>query len=124
MTPNVSRLKIRPRDALHPPRKMAELRSYFVYIVASRSRNLYTGVTNDLERRMIQHREGLVPGFTKRYRIHRLVYYEMFGDITAAILREKQVKHWNRQKRLALISSQNPTWKDLAEFLFPRLRNG
>lgn len=94
--------------------------SYFVYIVASRSRNLYTGVTNDLERRILEHRQGLVPGFTKRYRVHRLVYYESFGDIKAAIAREKQVKHWDRQKRLALITSQNPTWKDLTEFLFPR----
>ena len=100
--------------------------SYFVYIVASRSRNLYTGVTNDLERRLLEHKRGLVPGFTKRYRISRLVYYEtfgdIFGDIKSAITRKKEVKHWNRQKRLALIASQNPTWKDLAEFLFPKLK--
>lgn len=102
---------------------MATAHSYFVYIIASRSRNLYTGVTNDLERRLLEHKQGLVPGFTKRYRIGRLVYYEMFGDITAAIAREKQVKHWTRQKRLALIASQNPTWKDLAEFLFPKLKS-
>jgi putative endonuclease len=93
-----------------------------VYIVASRSRNLYTGVTNNLERRISQHRQGPVPGFTKRYRIHRLVYYEEFGDIRAAIAREKQVKHWDRRKRLALIDAQNPTWKDLTEFLFPKLK--
>ena len=96
--------------------------SYFVYILASRSRNLYTGVTNDLHRRIVQHRDGLIPGFTKRYRIHRLVYYEVFGEISAAIAREKQVKHWDRQKRLALIETQNPTWKDLTEFLFPKLK--
>jgi len=98
------------------------LHSYFVYIVSSRSRNLYTGVTNDLERRISQHKRGLVPGFTKHYRIHRLVYYEEFGDVRAAIEREKQVKHWNRQKRLALIEAQNPTWKDLTEFLFPKFK--
>jgi len=96
------------------------LHNYFVYVVASRSRNLYTGVTNDLERRISEHKRGLVPGFTKRYRIHRLVYYEEFGDIRAAIAREKQVKDWGRQKRIALIETQNPTWKDLTEFLFPK----
>ena len=96
------------------------MQTYFVYIVASRSRNLYTGVTNDLQRRILQHKQGLVPGFTTRYRIQRLVYYEQFGDIRAAIAREKQVKGWNRQRRLALIASRNPTWKDLGEFLFPQ----
>ena len=94
-------------------------KSYFVYIVASRSRTLYTGVTNNLERRLVEHRQGAVPGFTKRYRIHRLMYYEVFGDIRAAIAREKQIKGWDRQKRLALIAGFNPTWKDLGEFLFP-----
>ena len=101
----------------------ASLRTYFVYIVASRSRNIYTGVTNDLERRISQHKQGFVQGFTRRYRIHRLVYYEEFGDIRAAIAREKEVKHWDRKKRLALIATQNPTWKDLKEFLFPNRRN-
>jgi putative endonuclease len=93
-------------------------RSYFVYIVASRSRNLYAGVTNNLERRIIEHREGLVPGFSKRYRIHRLVYYELFGNIRAAIAREKQIKAWSRKKKIALIEADNPTWVDLAESLF------
>ena len=64
----------------------------FVYIIASRSHNLYTGVTNNLERRLFEHREGQVTGFAKRYKIHRLVYYESFGDIRAAIAREKQIK--------------------------------
>jgi putative endonuclease len=90
-----------------------------VYIVSSRSRNIYTGVTIDLQRRISERKQGFVQGFTKRYRIHRLVYYEEFGDIRAAIAREKEVKHWDPQKRLALIATQNPTWKDLAEFLFP-----
>ena len=94
-------------------------KSYFVYIVASRSRTLYTGVTNNLQRRLAEHRQGAVPGFTKRYRIHRLMYYEVFGEIRAAIAREKQIKGWNRQKRLALIDDFNPTWKDLGELLFP-----
>jgi putative endonuclease len=92
----------------------------FVYIVASRSHNLYTGVTNNLERRLSEHREGLVPGFTKRYKIRRLVYYESFGDMRAAIAREKQIKGWDRKKRVALIEAKNPMWADLAESLFPK----
>jgi len=93
-------------------------RSCFVYIVASRSHNLYTGVTNNLKRRITQHREGLVPGFTKRYRIHRLVHYEVFGYIRDAIAREKQIKAWSRQKKIALIQTNNPAWIDLADALF------
>jgi putative endonuclease len=95
-------------------------RSYFVYIIASRSHNLYTGVTNNLERRLLEHREGLIPGFAKRYRIHRLVFYEGFGDIRTAIAREKQIKGGDRKKRVALIEANNPTWADLAETLFPK----
>jgi putative endonuclease len=94
--------------------------SCFVYIIASRSHNLYTGVTNHLERRIVEHREGLVPGFTQRYRIRRLVHYEAFGDIRAAIAREKQIKAWSRKKKLALIEANNPMWADLALSLFPK----
>jgi putative endonuclease len=71
----------------------------FVYIIANRSHNLYTGVTNNLARRLFEHREGLVSGFAKRYRIHLLVHYETFGDIRSAIAREKQIKGWDRKKR-------------------------
>jgi len=85
-----------------------------VYIVASRSRNLYTGITSDIERRVYEHKKGLIPGFTKKYRIHRLVYYEVFGDVRAAIAREKQIKAWTRAKRVALIESKNRLWDDLA----------
>jgi putative endonuclease len=94
--------------------------SCFVYIIASRSHNLYTGVTNNLERRLLEHREGLIPGFAKRYKIHRLVYYESFGDIRAPIAREKQIKGWDRSKRVALIEANNPMWADLALSLFPK----
>ena len=93
---------------------------YYVYILASRSRNLYTGVTNNLERRLAQHRFGLVPGFTKRYRIFRLVHYEMFGDIRLAIAREKQIKAWRRERKLWLIQRNNPRWNDLAADWFPK----
>ncbi len=89
-------------------------RTYSVYILASRSRSLYTGVTGDLERRMIEHREGLVPGFTSRYRIFRLVHFEVFGDIRCAIAREKEIKAWRREKRIWLVERHNPAWEDLA----------
>lgn len=90
------------------------LKTYYVYIMASKSRTLYTGVTSNLERRVIQHRGKLLPGFTARYNINRLVYYEVFGDIVAAIGREKQVKAWARRKKIALIESVNRDWKDLS----------
>ena len=91
---------------------------YYVYIVASRSRTLYTGVTNNLLRRIAEHKEGLFLGFTKRYKIHRLVYYEVFSDIRAAIVREKQVKSWKREQRVALIEKKNRVWADLTETLY------
>ncbi|MGH9718509.1 MAG: GIY-YIG nuclease family protein [Candidatus Acidiferrales bacterium] len=92
-------------------------RTYCVYILASRSRILYAGVTNNLEQRVRQHRERLVPGFTSRYRIFRLVHYEMFGDIRLAIAREKEIKGWRREKKLWLICQHNPLWEDLSECL-------
>ena len=92
-------------------------RTYWIYILASRSRNLYTGVTNDLQRRMIEHCNGLVPGFTSRYRIFRLVYFEPFGDIRDAIAREKEIKGWRREKKVWLIEKRNPTWHDFGEDL-------
>jgi putative endonuclease len=90
-------------------------RRYFVCILASRSRNLYTGMTSRLMGRIREHREGRVPGFASRYRIHRLVYVEAFRDVRDAICREKEIKSWRRELRLKLIESQNPTWTDLAE---------
>jgi len=95
-------------------------RTYCVYILASRSRRLYTGVTNDLQRRIIEHRAGLVPGFTKQYRIFRLVHFETFGEIRVAIAREKEIKGWRREKKIWLIERDNPTWEDLAEKLWPQ----
>lgn len=89
-------------------------REYFVYILSSRSRTLYVGVTNDLHRRVWEHRSHLVPGFTARYRIERLAYFESTCDVLAAITREKQIKGWNRAKKIALIEAGNPAWDDLA----------
>ena len=82
--------------------------------MASRSRTLYTGVTNDLNRRVAEHRNRLTPGFTSRYRIMRLVYFEETENIYGAIVREKQIKGWTRAKKIALIESMNPTWEDLS----------
>jgi len=90
------------------------VRSYYVYIMASRSRVLYTGVTRDLTRRVSEHKHKLVPGFTAEYNANRLVYYEDFRDIRSAISREKQIKGWLRSKKIALVESTNPTWQDLS----------
>lgn len=93
-------------------------RTYSTYIMASRSRVLYIGVTNDLARRVNEHRQGLVAGFTRKYRVNRLVYFEEFADIRDAIAREKEIKGWRRSRKVSLISGRNPTWEDLAEPLF------
>jgi putative endonuclease len=90
-------------------------RRYHFYIMASRSRTLYCGVTSKLETRVWQHKNHRIPGFTDRYNIERLVYCEHHGDIRSAIAREKQIKRWSRQKKLTLIERQNPTWLDLSE---------
>jgi putative endonuclease len=88
---------------------------YYVYIMASRSLNLYTGMTNNICQRALQHKGGEIEGFTKRYHINRLVYYETFEHVGNAIVREKQIKSWTRAKRIALIKSMNPTWLDLSD---------
>ena len=87
---------------------------YYVYIMTNKSRTLYTGVTNDLERRVYEHKKKLVPGFTTKYNITRLVYFEATQDVGAAIAREKQIKGWLRTKKIALIDSVNPGWADLS----------
>src|SRR5215831_19192618 len=92
---------------------MPRQHQYWVYIATNGSRTLYTGITNDLERRMCEHRNSLVPGFTSRYRIDRLVYFETTSDVWAAISREKQIKGWRRLKKVALIEAINPEWADL-----------
>lgn len=93
---------------------MLTVNQYYVYIMTNKSRTLYTGVTNDLERRVYEHKQKLVPGFTAKYNITRLVYFEVTQDVQAAITREKQIKGWLRSKKIALIESVNPEWKDLS----------
>ena len=88
--------------------------TYYVYIMTNKTRTLYTGVTNNLQKRVLQHKRKLVPGFTSQYNITRLVYYEVHGDVRAAIQREKQIKSWLRAKKVALVVALNPAWKDLS----------
>jgi putative endonuclease len=88
------------------------VKQHYVYIVASRSRNLYIGITNDLERRVYEHKKKLVPGFTAKYNIDRLVYFDTVEDVHAAITREKQIKGWRRHRKITLIESVNPGWND------------
>jgi putative endonuclease len=88
---------------------------YYVYIMANPRHVLYTGVTNDLERRVWQHKMKRLPGFTSKYDCTSLVYYESTSDVTSAIEREKQINGWIRRRKIALIESINPTWLDLAE---------
>ena len=90
------------------------MRTYYVYIMASRSRVLYTGVTNDLTRRVNEHKRGFNAGFTSRYRVTRFVYLEEFSDIRDAIAREKAIKGWKRWRKIGLVEARNPTWEDLA----------
>ena len=90
------------------------MKQYYVYIMTNKSRTFYVGMTNDLARRVYQHQQKLIGGFTKRYNITMLVYYESTTDVRIAIEREKQVKDWRRSKKIALIESMNPTWQDLS----------
>lgn len=87
---------------------------YWVYIMASRGGTLYVGVTHDLKRRAWEHKNGVFLGFTSKFRVNRLVYFEVFEDGAAASSREKQIKGFRRQKKLDLINSVNPRWDDLA----------
>lgn len=86
------------------------MKRFFVYILASRSRALYVGVTSDLQERLFEHQAGISSDFTTRYKINRLVYFEEFMDARAAIAREKQIKSWRRSKKIRLIESKNPDW--------------
>ena len=90
------------------------MREYFVYLMANRSRLLYIGVTNNLLRRVCEHKHKLIEGFTARYNLNQLVYYETFNDVRLAIAREKQLKGWLKWRKYELIESVNPHWRDLA----------
>lgn len=94
------------------------MNQYYVYIMTNRSKTLYTGVTNDLMRRVYEHKNKMVEGFTKKYNITKLVYYEVTNNVQIAIAREKLIKGWLRRKKIALIESINREWKDLSERWF------
>ncbi|MBU2008984.1 MAG: GIY-YIG nuclease family protein [Chloroflexi bacterium] len=105
------------------------MNQYYVYVMSNRSKTLYTGVTNDLQRRVYEHKQKLVKGFTEKYNMTMLVYYEMTPEVGSAISREKQIKGWLRSKKIALIESKNPQWRDLSDEWYktgvdPSLRSG
>lgn len=87
--------------------------NYFVYMLTNNSGMLYIGVTNNLERRIYEHKQKLIPGFSEKYKFNKLIYFEQSGDINACIAREKQLKGWRRSKKLSLILQLNPKLKDL-----------
>ena len=91
------------------------MNDYYVYIMTNKSGTLYTGVTNNLRRRVAQHKSKVSSSFTQKYNINKIVYFEATSDIYSAITREKQIKGWIRKKKIALIESVNPEWKDLSE---------
>jgi len=94
------------------------MHNYYVYIMSSKSRVLYVGITNDIHHRVWEHQHDELPGFTSKYRVHRLVYFERFQYVRNAIAHEKAIKGWLRQKKIALIQAENPTWEDLSESWF------
>jgi putative endonuclease len=103
---------------------MYEEKISYVYIMASgKNGTLYIGVTSNLEDRVHKHKEGIIEGFTKKYNVKNLVYYEIYGDIREAITREKQLKKWNREWKIKLIEKDNPGWKDLYNELFENIDN-
>ncbi|MBM4348320.1 MAG: GIY-YIG nuclease family protein [Deltaproteobacteria bacterium] len=92
-----------------------ELKQYYVYMLTNKTnRVLYIGVTNDLERRIFEHKNKLVEGFSKKYNLNKLIYYEVTTDVRSALEREKQLKNWHRDWKLNLVKNFNPEWKDLA----------
>jgi putative endonuclease len=123
------------RLGCHPERSEGSARmrpsAMYVYILSSRTRRLYVGVTSDLIRRVWQHRDGTIRGFTRKYSVNRLVYFEPSDQPMLAIRREKEIKTWARVKKLALVESMNPGWVDYSEHWFvsarqadPSLRSG
>ena len=91
------------------------MNQYYVYIMSNKSKTIYTGITNNLHRRVFEHKSKKINGFTSRYNITKLVYYEITNEVKTAIAREKQIKGWIRRKKMDLIKSMNPEWNDLSE---------
>ena len=97
------------------------MKQYYVYVMTNNARTLYVGMTNDLERRVFEHKKNLVKGFTSKYQIKKLVYFEAGEDVHFVIAREKQIKGWLRSRKVTLIESVNPEWKDLSEKWFSKI---
>jgi putative endonuclease len=91
------------------------MKQFYVYIMTNKSKTLYVGVTNNLQRRVYEHKNKMIRGFTSKYNITKVVFFEVFNDIESAIRREKQIKGWLRKKKIDLIESMNPEWNDLSE---------
>ncbi|MCB9211115.1 MAG: GIY-YIG nuclease family protein [Ignavibacteriales bacterium] len=91
------------------------MKDYYVYIITNNKKTLYIGVTNNLQRRIYEHKNQLIEGFSKKYNLNKLVYYEIYSEINDAIKREKQLKNWHREWKINLIESLNPNWDDLSE---------
>ncbi len=95
---------------------MPEEKRFYVYLLANwNNKVMYVGVTNDLQRRLYEHKNKLVKGFTEKYKVDKLVYFEETGDVTSALAREKEIKKWRREKKNNLVLSLNPEWKDLSQ---------
>ena len=94
---------------------MSAGKTYYVYMMTNQSRTLYVGFTNNIRQRVRHHKDGLVEGFTNRYKIDTLVYFETFSYVTSGIAREKQIKRWRREKKVRLITLENPDWRDLSD---------
>jgi putative endonuclease len=90
------------------------MKDYYVYILSNQSKTLYIGMTNNLSRRIYEHKNKMIEGFTKKYNLNKLVYYEITTDVNSAIKREKQLKNWHRKWKINLIESVNPKWEDLS----------
>ena len=99
------------------------MKNYFIYILASKNKVLYVGMTDILARRVFEHKSGLVEGFTKRYNVDKLVYYESQSDLKSAVKREKQLKNWHRQWKINLIEEKNKDWKDLYPDISDSIKN-
>lgn len=99
----------------HQNIKITNMRTFYVYIMASKSGTLYVGITSNIKKRVWEHKNHLLPGFTEKYRIEKLLYFETIGDSMSAINREKQIKKWRREKKVKLIDSMNPKWIDLSQ---------
>ena len=114
---------IKKADHVLPGLGGVGLSEYYVYLMTNAARTLYVGVTNGLERRVYQHKNSLIEGFTSRYKLTRLAYFESTGEVESAILREKQIKGWVRKKKIYLVEASNPSWDDLALEWYERASN-